>query len=141
LDPNTTDLATSLGKLRGRLEPLLGRNGIDLSWDVDDMVDASEFPPEATLHILRIIQEAVTNILRHADADRVDISISASDPDEDRCLRVRVGDNGRGMSTPLTTTGRGISNMNSRAEELGAELRIEGTSSGTRIELRVPIPR
>ena len=139
LDPETTDLSTSLGKLRARLDPLLGRNGIELNWDVEDILDADEFPPEVTLHILRIIQEAVTNSLQHSNAGRVEVSISVSGADERRCLRIRVADDGCGLQTGPSLAGRGVKNMNSRAKELGAELRMEGTDSGTRIELAIPL--
>ena len=139
LDPETTDLSTSLGKLRARLDPLLGRNGIELNWDVEDILDADEFPPEVTLHILRIIQEAVTNSLQHSNAGRVEVSISVSGADERRCLRIRVADDGCALQTGPSLAGRGVKNMNSRAKELGAELRMEGTDSGTRIELAIPL--
>lgn len=58
LDPETTDLSTSLGKLRARLTPLLSRNGVDLQWRVEDVPGIHSIPPESTLHVLRIIQEA-----------------------------------------------------------------------------------
>jgi len=139
LDPNTTDLSTSLGKLRARLEPLLRRNGINFSWSLDDIPDLDSFPPEAALHVLRIIQEAVTNTLRHANADSVEVRIS-SVGDGPRRLRVSIRDDGNGLPTGMTSGGRGIGNMKSRAEELGGVLGIEDTSSGTKINLEVPIP-
>ncbi len=139
LDPSTTDLSTSLGKLRARLEPLLRRNGIDLLWRIDDIPDLDAFPPEAALHVLRIIQEAVTNTLRHANADRVEVRITSSS-DAQGQLHISIHDDGRGLPTPMSTGGRGIQNMNSRAQELGAVLRIEGTNSGTQVELTVPFP-
>ena len=62
--------------------------------------------------------------------------------DEEReNLQLSIRDDGRGSTTDGTSTGRGLGNMNSRAEKLGAELRIEHTDSGTRIELSIPVPR
>ncbi len=139
LDPSTTDLSTSLGKLRARLEPLLRRNGIDLRWRVDDIPDPDLFPPEAMLHVSRIIQEAVTNTLRHANAESVEVRITCSGVAQ-RQLHVSIHDDGRGLPTPMSKDGRGIQNMKSRAQELGAELRIESMSSGTQVELTVPFP-
>jgi len=139
LDPSTTDLSTSLGKLRARLEPLLRRNGIDLRWRIDDIPDLDAFPPETALHVLRIIQEAVTNTLRHANADRVEVRITSSS-DAQGQLHISIHDDGRGLPTPMSHGGCGIQNMNSRAQELGAVLRIEGTNSGTQIDLMVPFP-
>lgn len=140
LDPTTTDLATSLAKLRARLEPLLRRNGIELKWSIDDAPSLYTFPPEASLHVLRIIQEAVTNTLRHANADSVEVKISCCD-DERRRLHIRIRDDGRGLPQHMGAGGRGIRNMKSRAEELAAELSIEGSNLGTRIELAIPFPR
>jgi signal transduction histidine kinase len=139
LDPDTTNLSTSLGKLRARLEPLLSRNGIDLEWRLDDIPELDTFPPEAALHVLRIIQEAVTNTLRHAGADSAEVRI-VSTGDEGRQLHVSIRDDGRGLPMQMSLNGRGINNMKFRAEKLGAALRIDGASSGTRIDLTVPFP-
>jgi signal transduction histidine kinase len=140
LDPDATDLPTSLGKLRARLEPLLRRNGIELTWDVEDIPGLDAFPPESALHVLRIIQEAITNTLRHAHANNVEVRISGSGVGR-RELHVSIHDDGRGLEAPVPSGGRGIKNMKSRAEELGAVLKIEGTPSGTRIDLTIPVPR
>jgi signal transduction histidine kinase len=140
LDPDATDLPTSLGQLRARLEPLLRRNGIDLRWRVDDIPGLETFPPEAVLSLLRIIQEAVTNTLRHANADSVELKITPSGI-EPRVLHICVRDDGRGLPGKIHSGGHGISNMKSRAEELGAVLRFQGTSSGTQIDLTIPFPR
>jgi len=140
LDPDATDLPLSLGKLRSRLEPLLRRSGITLTWSIDDDIRAETFPPEAVLHVLRIIQEAVTNALRHANASRIDVRMSFGDEKREH-LQLSIQDDGLGLSTHGTTAGRGLRNMSLRAEKLGAELRIEHTGSGTRIDLSIPLPR
>jgi PAS domain S-box-containing protein len=144
VDPASTDLATSLGKLRGRLEPLLRRNGIVLRWQVEDQLDLDEFPPELSLHLLRIIQEAVTNVILHAKASELSVHIRAGDAVadvRDAVLFIEIQDDGRGFRPDAAGGGRGIRNMKSRAEALGAELRFDSGDSGTRVELRVPIPR
>jgi len=139
LDPATTDLNTSLGKLRARLEPLLRRNGISVTWNVDDELEADLFPPEAVLHMLRIIQEAVMHSLRHANASAIAVNVTLGRGDN-RQLRISILDNGCGPSIKSTTGGRRIGNMNSRAEELGAEIRIEDAAPGTRVTLDIPVP-
>jgi len=139
LDANTTDLPTSLGMLRARLEPLLRRNGVDLMWTVDEISDLDAFPPEAVLHVLRIIQEAVTNSLRHAGADRVEVKLTSLGG-KPRQLHVSIRDDGRGLSTPTPLGGRGLKNMKARAKELGGVLRIDGSRSGTKVDLTLPLP-
>ena len=139
LDPDTTDLPTSLGKLRARLEPLLRRNGIELRWSVEDIPGLETIPPEAVLNVLRIIQEAVTNMLRHANADSVELEITSSGV-EPRQLHISIRDDGQGIPENIHSGGGGIANMKSRADQLGAVLRFEGTKSGTRIDLTIPFP-
>jgi signal transduction histidine kinase len=140
LDPTTTDLTTSLGKLRARLEPLLRRNGMALRWRIEDVRGLDDFPPEQSLHILRIIQEAVTNAILHAKASEVSVHIRAGDARGD-VLSIEIWDDGGGFRPDGVHEGRGIRNMQSRAEALGGELRFDREDSGTHIELRVPIPR
>ena len=122
-----------------RLEPLLRRNGIDLRWSIDEIPGLEAFPPEAALHVLRIIQEAVTNTLRHANADGVEVSVTSAGA-EPKQLCISIRDDGRGLPTDMSSGGRGMENMNSRAEELGATIRIEGAISGTQIDLTIPFP-
>jgi signal transduction histidine kinase len=140
LDPTTTDLTTSLGKLRARLEPLLRRNGMALRWRIEDVPDLDNFPPEQSLHILRIIQEAVTNTILHAKASEVNVHIRAGDTRGD-VLSIEISDDGGGFRPDGVHAGRGIGNMQSRAEALGGELRFDRQDSGTHIELRIPISR
>lgn len=137
LDPSTTDLPTSLGKLRARLEPLLRRNEIDLRWHVGNLSGLDMISQEATIHVLRIIQEAITNTLRHANASSVELTIIGSD-DVPPQLRISIHDDGRGLSKSTSSGGRGMKNMRSRTKELGGVLRIESSNSGTQIELMVP---
>jgi len=140
LDSDTADLPTSLGMLRARLEPLLRRNGVELRWTVDEIPDLDAFPPEAALHVLRIIQEAVMNSLRHAGADRIEMKLTSLGG-KPRRLHVSIRDDGRGLSTPTPLGGRGLKNMKARAKELGAVLRIDGSRSGTKVDLTLPLPR
>jgi signal transduction histidine kinase len=139
LDPTTTNLPASLGRLRARLEPLLRRNEIELSWSVDINIRPDILAPEAVLHFLRIIQEAATNTLRHASASSVEIAITLGGEQRQR-LELTVQDDGCGLPVDGTIGGRGIKNMRSRARELGAEIRIEDTGSGTQVELTLPRP-
>ncbi len=140
LGPATGNLPASLGKLRDRLDPLLGRNGITLSWHVDDRIEHDMFAAEDALHVLRIIQEAVTNSLRHADASAIAVRISLGDH-ETGPLQVSIRDDGRGLPEDRTIGGRGINNIKSRAKELGAETRIEDTGSGTQVKVTIPLSR
>jgi signal transduction histidine kinase len=139
LDPNATDFPTSLGKLRARLEPLVRRNGIRLHWKVADVPALHAIAPEKSLHILRIIQEAVTNVVRHAAAHEAEVSLSF--PDDPRgSLWLEIRDDGGGSPDASGGGGRGIRNMKTRAAAIGAELTVEEGEPGTRVRLRLPLP-
>jgi two-component system sensor histidine kinase UhpB len=99
-----------------------------------------DYPPEQSLHFLRIIQEAVTNTIMHAKASNVSVHIHAGDA-SDAELFIEIRDDGGGSRPDAAGGGRGIGNMKSRAKALGAELRFDSENSGTRVELRVPAPR
>jgi signal transduction histidine kinase len=139
-DPHPTKLSTALDKLRARLEPLLWRNGISLKWSIDDGIGDGIFSPESVLRVFRIIQESVTNSLRHAAASCIEVRMIFGDEEKEH-LPLSISDDGCGFSTRGTTGGRGLESMSSRAEELGAEIRIEHLDLGTRVDLSIPLSR
>lgn len=138
LDPETTDLPTSLGKLRARLSPLLQRNDIQPVWRVVDAPCLDRFAPDQTLHILRIVQEAVTNAMRHAGPDTVEVTVGCGPIAED--LEVTIRDDGCGLQCRESRGGRGMQNMHRRADALGGVLRAHDGNPGATIRLTVPIP-
>jgi signal transduction histidine kinase len=140
LDPETTDLSTSLGKLRARLRSILGRNQIELIWAVEEIGWLDEFPPETSLRILQIIQESVTNMLGHPNVGCVEVRIRSSDDPTERRLLIQIHDDGSGLPTDPQTQERLIGSIRSRAFDLGAKVRVENTDSGTQVRLSVPLP-
>jgi len=138
LDPAPTDLPASLGRLRARLEPLLRRNEITLAWEVGPDILTDVLSPQDVLHVSRIIQEAVTNTLRHAHANKLSIAVSLGDGPHEQ-LRVSIRDDGHGVAPDRAIDGRGTRNMKKRAEELGAEISIEDSDAGTQIDLVLPL--
>ena len=70
--------------LRHRLEPVIEQAGLVLVWDVDPFVETPELEASGALHMTRFIQEAVTNVLKHAEA--------SEDRDLDARHHRRVGD-------------------------------------------------
>lgn len=91
-------------------------------------------PEEATAHLLATLREALTNTGRHSQADRVDVSIAMG---SDLVLVVR--DNGVGLVESVTM-GHGLSNMKSRAQQLGGDCEVfNSPEGGLELEWRVPI--
>lgn len=141
LDPSADDLATRLGMLRTRLERILERQHVTLVWRTEALPPLPGLGAEASLHVLRIVQEAVTNVLRHAKASRLILSSRlAPGPDGVPGVLLEVLDDGVGLAV-APAGGRGIANMRRRADLLGAELAITaaGPEGGTRVGLWLPL--
>jgi signal transduction histidine kinase len=85
----------------------------------------------------RIVQEALTNVIRHARATTVWVRVAQGDRD----LTVRIEDDGRAApGTSRTVTGRGIAGMQERAAALGGQLVAEPRSGGGfRVAARLPL--
>lgn len=93
--------------------------------------------PRPTLQILRILQEAVTNAMRHSGAQEIALE-SRYGPDGTICIAVR--DNGHGLPAEIRG-GRGLASMRSRAEAVGGTLVIDSGDSGTTLALTLPEPQ
>ena len=89
-------------------------------------------PPRLILHLLRIVQELLSNSLRHAQANR--IQISAQFDHSQQVLLVRCTDDGVGMGE-LVHHGRGLRNIHQRVRELGASIAFETRSPGTQVSI------
>ena len=96
----------------------------------------------ADLTIYRIVQEALTNVFRHARATAVDVTIEPAEPPAgmrgDRgCALVRVRDNGRGLQ-PDHKLGLGLTGMRERIMALGGTLKVVSGDGGVTVEAVVP---
>lgn len=104
-------------------------------------VDAPEalppLPAAVEVAAYRIIQEALTNVARHARARTCTVSLALG-----KELQVEVVDDGRGLP-PEMRAGVGLTSMRERAEEIGGSCIVEavGEASGTRVTARLPISR
>jgi signal transduction histidine kinase len=113
------------------------RAGLDCNLDLPETVALSS---EQSIAVYRIVQEALTNIIRYANAKRVSVEL-LRDGDS---MTLVVSDDGVGISEAASQNrvSHGISGMRQRARALGGEFSIRGRpGAGTVIELTVPIPR
>lgn len=134
LESTENDLLTVLGNFRYRLEPRLKSRGIHLDWQVKDLPKLACLTPRNVLHVLRILQEAFTNILKHAHANTVKLETGiAGEPGK---VFVSVSDNGIGVSNDHA--GHGFTNMRRRAQAIGGTLDIVSAATGTMITLSLP---
>jgi PAS domain S-box-containing protein len=86
--------------------------------------------------LFRILQELLTNVARHAEARRVDVTLSAPD----RALRLRVRDNGHGFD-PVRATGFGLPGIRERLRRHGGALRVDSGAQGTLMRVEIPARR
>jgi signal transduction histidine kinase len=144
------DLRATLGILRDTAQPApvgpaaglddldavaggLRAAGVAVTVDVDT-VGAVPAPVHAAGY--RIVQEALTNVLRHAGARTATVLVRA----DDDVLTIVVADDGIGHSRPTGGSGAGVRGMRERAEALGGTLRAgPGAEGGWRVEATLPL--
>jgi len=96
----------------------------------------SALPAKAGRELARIVQEALTNVRRHAEASHVRVKLGL----DGAFAYVEVSDDGRGFAPGSTKTGVGQHSMRGRALEIGGELRVESEpGGGTRVRCLVPL--
>jgi PAS domain S-box-containing protein len=105
---------------------------IDLDLEAADLVR----DPATATALFRIVQESLTNIVRHAHANSVTVTLEAEDDE----LVLRIEDDGRGFDAAGSTPGIGVVGMRERALAVGARLAIDSVpGQGTTIEVRLPL--
>ena len=132
------NLPVLLASMRHRLTQPIQRAGLSFDWQMDDLPDSSHLSQSDLLHVLRILQESVTNILKHAEATRLSI---IADLDDRNRIRIRVSDDGCGLlAKPDKVGGRGLPGMRKRAAAVGIELTIANNleGQGTQVQLIMP---
>lgn len=142
LDSVGDSLDVALMLFRERVGPRVRAAGLDFVWSNQLQEPAGGYSSSAVLSVYRILQEAITNALRHATAGRITVTIEEAGPWAlpgcPRALAVSVEDSGGGID-PQARPGRGLANMRRRAAELGGLIEIgPGTGSGTRVRLILP---
>ena len=100
--------------------------------------DAGALGDAIDITVYRIVQEALTNVTRHARASCVRVELSRLSPHE---LGLRVRDDGQGMDTTLATHGLGLIGAVERAAAVGGTLKVESAAgAGLTITLNIPLP-
>lgn len=127
------DLASGLAVFLARVE---GRSGVQTSLRLDD---GPRLPLTVEQELLRVAQEAVVNVERHAHATALTVTVRRSGGH----VELEVADDGVGLMTGAPTTGRyGLLGMRERAEALGGRLLVSSDPGcGTVVLCRVPLSK
>lgn len=134
LDLDDRELPLALANFRERLIPRLRRIGVELEWSIADLPDVAGVTPANALGILRILQEALTNALKHGPARKI---IIKGAPSADGMVAIMIENDGKSFVSDRT--GLGIDNMCRRARHLGGAVKIESLREGTRVTLTLPL--
>lgn len=151
MDDIDGDLMLALGAWRERAAAQLRPHDIALEWRVLTPAGLPVHPelrPWHVIQILRLLDEAVTNAVKHAGARRITVSVDTVASAAGACHgRIVVEDDGRGF--PLSENGeaalsapksaRGLANMRKRAASCGARLDLASGPAGTRVRLDLPV--
>ncbi len=126
------------GALRRRLDTVERRAGMEIDLSVEIPV---ELPARLEMGLYGIAQEALNNVLKHAMATRVTVTIGV----QDDLLSLEVADNGRGFDSSSLAESRGIglSSMQERTEKLGGQFLITsrpGMGTRVRVTFQTPAP-
>jgi signal transduction histidine kinase len=130
-DPTEVAGVAGLAELIGRVQA----GGLPVTLTVDR---CGEVPPALAPAVRRTVQEALTNVLRHAGPTTAEVTIGH----RDRQVLVRVTDHGRGAPGTVRPPGRGLTGMRRRVEELDGRLEA-GPRAGGGFEVTawLPVPR
>jgi signal transduction histidine kinase len=108
-------------------------DGHGMQPDLRVRCDSDDLPPDLVTDIVAVVRELVTNVVRHAQARRVTVTVDVRDT-----ARVVVTDDGRGL--PPVTVRSGLANLADRAERRGGTLHCTSSSSGTEIRWTATVP-
>jgi signal transduction histidine kinase len=142
LAPVEGDLVALLANFRHRLEPDLREAGLRCVWKVEPCPSLLWLDAVNALQMLRIVQEAISNVLAHANASTVEIGARPDALEGAAGIQVWIHDNGKGLAEHTSGRGRGHGNMTARAASLGGQFsRTSPPGAGTKVVLWLPINR
>jgi signal transduction histidine kinase len=127
--------------LQPAIESLLARHqaihGLEIDFEL--RMDAGNdgrrrLAPEVETTIYRLVQESLTNVAKHGEAEHVGVTLR----EEDGRVEVEVRDDGRGFAVSAETSGYGLAGIRERVELAGGSVTVESGERGTRIAATIP---
>jgi signal transduction histidine kinase len=128
-------LAPAIDALVARMSTVEGLT-IDTSLDVDVDGGAERLDEEIETTVYRLVQEALTNVAKHAGAEHARVYVSTAGGR----LEIEVADDGAGFDAESSTAGFGLAGMRERVELSGGEIAVTPSSSGTTVRAVIPLP-
>src|SRR4051812_29557453 len=135
LRPAALDQLGLLPALSSLVQRTASTTGLEIESDLDLGADDARLSPELETTVYRLVQEAMTNVVKHAGAHRVTVRVR----EDDRFVDVLVADDGRGLEGATDGGGFGLVGMRERVELAGGELAVESAAPrGTAVRARIP---
>jgi signal transduction histidine kinase len=137
------DLMLALGSWRDRVAAQLRPHEIALNWKITPpgLPVHPELRPSHVIQIVRLLDEAVTNAVKHAGAKTITVSIATLRDASGPYGCITVEDDGKGFAPDAgsnRTAGRGLRNMQTRAARCGATCEVVSSATGTQVRLSLP---
>lgn len=125
------------GQLKDFYFDLMDGYGIQCNYHIDQALEAQITNIDARKNLLLIAKEAINNILKHAEATRINVFFN----EQNKMVLLEIQDNGIGMKeTEKTFSGNGLQNMKNRTEKINGEFKIKSELGvGTTISCLVPL--
>jgi signal transduction histidine kinase len=140
IDSGNDSVIEALGRLRYRVQHSLDKLGIVMAWKVDMCVELEAIRGEKAQQVLRIAQECLANVMRHANASTVEVVCRFVPESDHMVLEVRDNGAGIGRDRDGRPTGKGLASMRQRAKATGGELIIASKlGAGTRVRFTLPM--
>ena len=140
LRPSVLDQLGIWAALEWYVSQIEERTDLACTCEIDDGLQGISIDSERSTMLFRIVQEALTNVVRHAGATRVTIRARY----QDECIVIDIEDNGKGIEAErlLERESWGLLGMHERSHHFGGQVRISGKpGQGTVVTLRLPIGR
>lgn len=142
LRPAALDQLGTAAAVEALVDRIRSRTGLEIELDIDlaqeEGREPSRMTPELEATLYRTVQEALTNIVKHAEATRVRVRID----ERDGVINLTIEDNGKGFDPSARADGFGLVGMRERLALVGSDLRIESTpGEGTRVNASIPVQR
>jgi two-component system sensor histidine kinase UhpB len=136
MDSVGESLGSALAMFRDRMKGQVEEAGMSLAWHDMSEGKLPELSPRDVLQVFRIMQEAVTNALKHSGGNVLSITISPG-ADPATALRLTIADDGQGMGR-VNPRGKGQASMAARARSIGGTLNVRSAATGVQVILDVP---
>ncbi|MGV3461202.1 MAG: sensor histidine kinase [Flavobacterium sp.] len=125
---------STLAEITGNIV-LPWKDTVELSYDTD-VRTAIDATPEVKIQLVRIVQEIITNIMKHAEATTVNVRFRHTGSG----FALKIGDNGKGFDTAILKQGLGLNSLELRVQYLGGRYKIKSVpGKGTTVILISPL--